>query len=104
MSAIENSASAPINLDEASAVVRAVAPVVLAEFETALAEFDLNERKLGCEAAIEYAANFLSKAYTGERADPRSPQQIARSMMRHFIRESLGLSLRTNVVSFPPGI
>jgi len=89
-------------LDEARGVVRAVAPVVLAEFETALAKFDLDERKIGSEAAIEYAADFLSKAYAGERADPRSPEQIARSMMRHFMRESLGLSLRTNVVSFWP--
>jgi AAA domain len=102
MNAAENSASAPINLDEARGIVRAVAPVVLAEFETALAKFDLDERKIGSEAAIEYAADFLSKAYAGERADPRSPEQIARSMMRHFMRESLGLSLRTNVVSFRP--
>ena len=73
---------------------------MLAEFETALAKFDLDERKIGSEAAIECAADFLSKAYAGERPDPRSSEQIARSMMRHFMRESLGLSLRTNVVSF----
>ena len=42
---------------------------------------------------------FLSKAYAGERADARSPQQIARSLMRHAMRESLGLNLQTNVVS-----
>ena len=97
-----NSASAPINLEEARGVVRAVAPVVLAEFETALAKFGPDQRNIGCEAAIEYAADFLSKAYTGERADPRSPQQIARSTMRHAMRESLGLNPRTNVVTFRP--
>jgi hypothetical protein len=102
MRAAENSASAPLNLDEARDVVLALAPDVLAEFETRLAEFDSGERKIGCEAAIEYAADFLSKAYTGERADPRSPEQIARSMMRHAMRESLGLNLRTNVLSFRP--
>ena len=102
MTAAENTASAPINLDEARGVVRAVAPVVLAEFETALAEYDPDQRKIGSEAAIEYAAEFLSKAYSGERADPRSPQQIARSMMRHFMRESLSLNPRMNVVTFRP--
>lgn len=102
MRAGENSASAPIDLNEARDVVRAVAPVVLAEFETALAQFDLHERKVGCEAAIEYAADFLCKAYTGERPDPRSPQQIARSLMRHAMRESLGLNPPTNVVSIRP--
>jgi hypothetical protein len=103
MSIAEDSASVPVNLDEARGVVRLVAPVVLAEFETALAIFTLDERKMGCEAAIEYAADFLSKAYTGERPDPRSPQQIARSSMRHAMRESLGLNPQTNVVSFRPG-
>ena len=56
MRAAENSASAPLNLDEARGVVRAVAPVVLAEFETALAKFDLDERKIGSEAAIDPSA------------------------------------------------
>jgi hypothetical protein len=102
MSAGENGATAPINLDDARGVVRAVAPVVLAEFETALAKFDPDQRNVGCEAAVEYAADFLSKAYTGERPDPRSPQQIARSTMRHAMRESLGLNPRANVVTFRP--
>jgi hypothetical protein len=101
MSASENSASAPINLDQARGVVRAVAPVVIAEYESALAIFDLDERKIGCEAAIEYAADFLSKAYIGERPDPRSPQQIARSLMRHAMHKSLGLN-QTNVVTLRP--
>jgi hypothetical protein len=73
------------------------------QFETALARFDPDQRNIGCGAAIRYAADFLSKAYAGERADPRSPEQIARSMMRHAMRESLGLNPRTNVVSFRPG-
>ena len=102
MSVGENSASAPINLEQARVIVRAVAPIVLSEFETALAEFDLDQRTIGCEAAIEYAADFLSKAYTGERADPRSPPQIARSMMRHAMRESLRLNSQTNVVTLRP--
>jgi hypothetical protein len=63
MRAAENSASATLNLDEARDVVLALAPDVLAEFETRLAEFDSGERKIGCEAAIEYAADFLSSLH-----------------------------------------
>jgi hypothetical protein len=73
MSAGENSTSAPIDLDEARGVVRAVAPVVLAEFDTALAKFDLDERKIGCEAAIEYAADFLSKSLHWRARRPARP-------------------------------